>query len=194
MLIVTCLADCTETSKSFKIAPYVGTASLCRCGKTGTGMSGLRTALAPPVSCRLTEVRVPPPLHVQGTSQQRERLQQMTDQADSPRTRTRVQMVLLSPAGYDVPAIAAITQQSDETIRRRLHRSDDEGGDGLLELPHPGCLPDITLAIETFLRECIAHHSPHEFGWVRATWTTALFAQVAKRQFRIRVTGECIRQ
>jgi transposase len=103
-------------------------------------------------------------------------------------------MVLLSQAGYDVSVIAAITQQSDETIRRWLHRFGAAGCDGLLELPHPGRPPDITLAIETFLWECIAHHSPHEFGLVRATWTTALLAQVVKRQLRIRVTGECIRQ
>jgi len=135
-----------------------------------------------------------PPLHVQVTSQQRERLQQMYDQADSPRTRTRAQIVLLSQAGYDVSAIAAITQQSDETIRRWLHRFSDEGCDGLLELPHPGRPPDITLAVKTFLRECIAHRSPHEFGFVRATWTTALLAQVVKRQFRIHVSDECIRQ
>ena len=135
-----------------------------------------------------------PSLQVHVTVPQRERWQQMYGQADSPRTRTRVQMVLLSQAGYDVPAIGAITQQNDETIRRWLHRFEEEGCDGLLELPHPGRPPDITRAIETFLRECIEHHSPHEFGLVRATWTTALLAQVVQRQFRIRVTAECIRQ
>ncbi len=135
-----------------------------------------------------------PPLHIHVTSKQCERLQQMYNQADSPRTRTRVQIVLLSQAGYDVSAIAAITQQSDETIRRWLHRFGDEGSDGLLELPHLGRPPDITLAIETFIRECIEHHSPHELGFVRATWTTALLAKVVERQFRICVTDECIRQ
>ena len=87
-----------------------------------------------------------PPLHVQVTSQQRKRLQQMYDQADSPRMRTRVQMVLLSQAGYDVPAIAAITQQSDETIRRWLHRFGEEGCDGLLELP--GLLEELNVSPE----------------------------------------------
>lgn len=135
-----------------------------------------------------------PPLQVHVTAQQRERLQQMYNQADSPRTRTRVQMVLLSQAGYEVSAIAAITQQSDETVRRWLHRFEAEGCNGVLELPHLGRPPDITPAIETFIRECLAHHSPHEFGLVRATWTTALLAKVVARRFRIRVTDECIRQ
>jgi transposase len=135
-----------------------------------------------------------PPLQVHVTAQQRARLQQMYHQADSPRTRTRVQMVLLSQAGYAVSAIATITQQSDETIRRWLHRFADEGCDGLLELPHLGRPPGITRAIETFIWECVVQHSPHEFGFVRATWTTALIAKVVERHFQIHVTAECIRQ
>ena len=135
-----------------------------------------------------------PPLQIHVSDKQHERLQQMYDQADAPRTRTRVQIVLLSQAGYGISAIAAITQQSDETVRRWLHRFEDEGCDGLRELPHLGRPPDITQAIETFLQEWVAHHSPHEFGLVRATWTTALLAKVIERQFRIRVTDECIRQ
>ena len=134
------------------------------------------------------------PLQVHVTAQQRARLQQMYHQAESPRTRTRIQMVLLSHAGYAVSAIATITQQSDETVRRWLHRFDEAGCDGLLELPHWGRPPDITPALETFIRECIVHHSPHEFGFVRATWTTALLAKVVERRFQIRVTDECIRQ
>ena len=135
-----------------------------------------------------------PPLQIRVTAQQRMRLQYLYDQADSPRTRTRVQMVLLSQAGYAVAAIATITQQSDETVRRWLHRFAEEGCDGLLELPHVGRPPDITPVIDTFIRECIVHRSPHEFGFVRATWTTALIAKVVERRFQIRVTDECIRQ
>ena len=135
-----------------------------------------------------------PSFRVRVTAHQRARLQQLYAQADSPRTRTRVQMVWLSQAGYDVFTIAAITRQSDETVRRWLHRFADEGCDGLLELPHLGRPPDITPALEIFIRKCIAQHSPHEFGFVRATWTTALIAKVIERRFQIRVTDECIRQ
>jgi transposase len=135
-----------------------------------------------------------PPLQIHVTPKQRERLQRLYEQAGSPRSRTRVQLVLLSHAGYDVAAIAAITQQSDETVRRWLHRFAADGCDGLRELPHPGRPPDITLVIRTFIHECIDQHSPHEFGFVRATWTTTLLAQVVARRYRIRVTDECIRQ
>lgn len=134
-----------------------------------------------------------PPLQIHVTPKQHKRLQRMYEQADSPHTRTHVQVVLLSQAGYDVSAIAAITQQSDETVRRWLHRFAAEGCRGLLELPHVGRPPDITLTIETFLRECIEQHSPHDFGFVRATWTTALLAKTVERRYRIRVTDECIR-
>jgi transposase len=134
-----------------------------------------------------------PPLQIHVTPKQHKRLQRMYEQADSPRTRTHVQLVWLSQAGYAVSAIATITQQSDETVRRWLHRFAAEGCDGLLELPHLGRPPDITLVIETFIRECIEQRSPHEFGFVRATWTTALLAQAVERRYRIRVTDECIR-
>ncbi len=134
------------------------------------------------------------PLSVRATASQLKSLQKLYDHPDSPRTRTRVQMVLLSHGGYQVIEIAKITQQSDETVRRWLQRFIQEGCAGLREAPHLGRPPDITPAIEVFLRDCIEHRSPHDFSFVRATWTTALLARVVQQQFQRRVTPECIRQ
>jgi transposase len=103
-------------------------------------------------------------------------------------------MILLSLGGYQVDEIAKITNQSDETVRRWLQRFRQEGCAGLREAPHSGRPPDITPTVELFLRDCIEHRSPHAFGFVRATWTAALLAQVVTRQYHRAVTSECIRQ
>ena len=134
------------------------------------------------------------PLYVRATATQVKCLHKLYDKPDSPRTRTRIQMILLSVDGYQVDEIAQITNQSDETVRRWLQRFLQEGCAGLREAPHSGRPPDITPAVELFLRDCIEHRSPHTFGFVRATWTAALLAQVVKRQYHRAVTAECIRQ
>src|SRR5438105_10164959 len=57
----------------------------------------------------------------------------------------------------------------------------------------PGRLPEITAGIEKFLWECV-EQSPRDFGLHRPSWTTALLAKLVKRQFKVEVTPECIRQ
>jgi len=121
------------------------------------------------------------------------RLREMYDQADCPRLRRRVQMVLLAQAGYVIQEIARITRQSAVTVRRWLHRCEAEGCAGLMEAPRSGRPPAITTAIEAFLREAVVK-SPRDYGYARPGWTTALLARLVRRQFKRAVTDECIRQ
>ncbi len=121
------------------------------------------------------------------------RLRKMYDQADCPRLRRRVQIVLLANSGYATREIARITRQSPMSVRRWLHRFEAEGCAGLLEAPRSGRPPAITTAIETFLREAVVK-SPRDFGYARPGWTTALLAKLVRRQFKRAVTDECIRQ
>ena len=58
-----------------------------------------------------------PPLKIRLRGRQRSRLQRMFDETNCPRTRIRIQIVLLAEAERTVPDIAAITQQSDDTVR-----------------------------------------------------------------------------
>jgi putative transposase len=117
----------------------------------------------------------------------------MYHQADDPRTQLRVQMVLLCQAGHSVGEIGQITRKSDDAVRYWLHRFQEAGCAGLIEAPHSGRPPEITPAIEVFLRECIPQ-SPRAFKLKRPSWTTALLAQLVKRRFKVEVTDECIRQ
>lgn len=134
-----------------------------------------------------------PPLRIQVCGRQLACLEQMYREADDPRTQLRVQMVLLSRAGHSVEEIGQITRKSDDAVRYWLHRFQEAGTTGLIEAPHSGRPPEITPAIEAFLRECIPQ-SPRDFRLQRPSWTTALLAEVVKRRFKVQVTDECIRQ
>ncbi len=121
------------------------------------------------------------------------RLRQMYDQADCPRLRRRVQIVLLAQVDYPIPEIVRITRQSAWTVRRWLHRFEVEGCAGLMEAPRSGRPPALTTAIELYLREAVAG-SPRDYGYARPGWTTALLARLVRRQFKRAVTAECVRQ
>ncbi len=121
------------------------------------------------------------------------RLNRLYQTTDCPRTRLRVQMVLLSSDRHSVAEIAGITRQSDDTVRHWLQRFLEDGWRGLLEAPRSGRPAAITPAAEQFLLECL-HGSPRDFGLSRPTWTTDLLAQLVWRRLKIDVTAECIRQ
>ena len=134
-----------------------------------------------------------PPLQIRLCGRQAARLQTLYREAKCPRIQLHLQMVLLSSEGYSVAEIATITRKSDDTVRYWLHRFQQAGCAGLVEAPHSGRPPEITPAIEAFLRECIPQ-SPREFRLDRPGWTTALLARLVQRYFHVRVSAECIRQ
>ena len=124
---------------------------------------------------------------------QKARLHQMYHATDCPRTRIRIQSVMLAIEGYSMLEIAGITQQSDDTVRRWVHRFVEQGCDGLWEEIHPGRPAEITPAIEDFLLKCL-QQSPRRFGFSRPTWTTAIVSEVVNQRFRIDISDECVRQ
>jgi transposase len=101
-------------------------------------------------------------------------------------------MVLLSHQGYSLQEIAAITGQSDETVRRWLHRFHRRGCPGLREAPRSGRPAKISPAVEQLLRQW-AQLCPRELDVQRPTWTTANLTRLVRRLLGIRVTAECIR-
>ena len=132
-------------------------------------------------------------LRVRVRGRQLLQLQEMHSQTHCARTRLHTQIVLLSHDGYSIEEIAQITRQSGETVRRWLHRFVQDGCAGLKGWPRSGRPPEVTPAIEQFLRGCVVK-SPRDFGVHRPSWTTALLAKLVKGRFKIDVTEECIRQ
>src|SRR5262245_27827422 len=134
-----------------------------------------------------------PPLHVRARGRQLRCLRDTLRRSPCPRARLRTQMVLLSHQGYSPQEIAAITRQSDETVRRWLHRFRRHGCPGLREEPRSGRPPKITPAVEQLLRDW-ALLSPRQLGVDRPSWTTAKLAGLVQRRLGVRVTAECVRQ
>lgn len=135
-----------------------------------------------------------PPLKLKAVrGRQLNRLREMYDKAKCPRLRRRVQTVLLAQAGYEVSEISRVTRQSPWTVRRWLYRFMDEGCEGLWETLRSGRPPEITPAVELFLREAVVR-SPREYGLAWPNWTTALLSKLIKRQFKRQVSDECVRQ
>ena len=124
---------------------------------------------------------------------QLQRLQKMYDRADSPRLQRRVQMILLAHDGRDTAEIARVTRQSAATVPRWLHRFEAEGCAGLEEAPRSGRPPQVTDAVEAYLRKVVVQ-SPREFGYARPGWTTALLAKLIRRKYKRDVSEECVRQ
>ena len=121
------------------------------------------------------------------------RLERLYREALCPRFRIRVQMVLLSMAGRTLSEIAQIVRESDETVRRWLHRFMVEGCAGLTERERSGRPAQITPVIECYVQACI-EKSPRDVGQDRATWTTKLLAKAVETRFGVQVTDECVRQ
>lgn len=124
---------------------------------------------------------------------QKARLECMYREANCPRFRIRVQMVLLSIAGKTIQEIAEIVRESDETVRRWLNRFIQGGCDGLTEGMRTGRPAKVTTEVECFLLTCI-EQSPRDYGLDRSMWTTELMAKAVEAQFGQWVSGECIRQ
>ena len=134
-----------------------------------------------------------PPLHIRARGRQLRSLQKILRRSPCPRARLRAQMILLSHQGDSLQEIASITHQSDETVRRWLHRFQQRGCPGLRQAPRSGRPPKITPAVTQLLRQW-AQLCPRELDVQRPTWTTANLARLVQRRLGVRVTPECIRQ
>ncbi len=134
-----------------------------------------------------------PSLKVRARGRQLDRLREMFRRTRCPRTRLRVLMILLSHEGRSIGEIARTTQQSQETVRRWLHRFRTAGCAGLHEAPHSGRPPEVTPTLERLLRDWVLR-SPRDLGVRRPAWTTAGLAKLLKRRRKVQVTDECVRQ
>lgn len=135
-----------------------------------------------------------PPLELKPVrGRQLNRLRAMYDQAECPRLRRRAQTILLAQAGYETTEITQITRQSCWTVRRWLHRFMADGCEGLWEGLRSGRPPEITPAIELFLRAALVK-SPRDYGLRQPNWTTMLLSKVIKRRYKCEVSDECVRQ
>jgi transposase len=121
----------------------------------------------------------------QPNEQEYQELRRMTQQ-EIGRVALRSQIILLSTSGFSVPDIAEIQDTSDVTIYKWLDRFDEDGPDGLYDLPRSGRPPKVDEAVNEAIEETMSE-PPTEQGYNFTFWTVPLLTehlqQITDKQF-----------
>jgi transposase len=106
----------------------------------------------------------------------------------------RAHVILLSAQGYRVPEIASLVGAHPASLRKWLHRFNQQGCAGLLTVRAGGARPRFT---ETQKRRILdlAKRPPRELGLNFSSWTLHKLAeQAAKRHIVDQISHEYVRQ
>jgi transposase len=104
------------------------------------------------------------------------------------RVRTRALMVLLAAEKRLVAGeIAAVVRESDETVRRWLHRYEAEGVNGLADAPRSGRPPTVTAAYRDRLLELVRRR-PRALDLPFSLWTAARLADYLADETGLRMS------
>ena len=135
-----------------------------------------------------------PPLRLSPLSEEQlDELKGLYRTTKDVRLRTRSQMILLAAEqGMTAPAIAQIVQESDQTVRNWLKRSEAEGIQGLKDAPIPGAPRKVTPKYVKQLVE-VVRLRPRSLGLPFSMWTLARLADYLAEQTGIRVEAETVR-
>lgn len=129
-------------------------------------------------------------LHIRLTSDQRDAVEALhRDPSLVPAERDRVEMVLLSAAGWSVPRIAAHFPCCQATVRRLFHRF-PAAGLASLRRQRPGPAPDV--ARRQQIRHALAGLLAQDRTWTAAQLAEALGAEgihLSARQVRRYLRG-----
>ena len=104
----------------------------------------------------------------------------------------RAHFVLMRDQGMTHPEIAQAMTYSVSTVQRWLSRFDQQGMDGLYDVPksgRPQIEPHLTDIIETQ-----AGQPPTVYGYLQTVWTVALLALHVFERFRVRVSPSSVRR
>ena len=109
------------------------------------------------------------------------------------RLRTRAQIILLAAEKrYMAAEIAGIVRTDEQTVRRWLKRYQDQGIDGLSDVPRPGGPRKVT---DDYLEKLLAAVQciPAELGLSFPTWTAEHLAEYMAGKTLVKVDPETIR-
>lgn len=115
--------------------------------------------------------------------EQREEFHRKTRETDlKPRYRDRLEIVRLSDAGFAIPKIAVILDQSEQRVRYWLKRFLEGGFDALSDAPHLG--PSSALTPE------ILEHLRAEIRKGERTWTASQLSEWLFDSFGVKLCAE----
>jgi len=109
------------------------------------------------------------------------------------RLRTRAQIILLAAEkGYMAAEIAGIVRTDEQTVRRWLTRYQNQGIEGLSDVPRPGGPRKVT---DDYLEKLLTavQHTPPELGLPFTTWTAERLADYMADKTLVKVDPETIR-
>lgn len=128
------------------------------------------------------------------TEEQAEELEELYHSSKDVRIRCRAQMVFLSSEqGMKCHEIAAIVREDEDTILRWLKRYQEQGVEGLKDLPRSGAPPKITQA---FVDELIltVRQRPRSLGLDYSLWTCQKLADYMAMKTGIEVSDDTIQR
>lgn len=131
-----------------------------------------------------------PPLKAEQLSE----LEELYQKTNTPRYRTRAQMVLLSAEkGLKAEDIAQIVRESHITVLRWLKRYLAEGIEGLKDAPRPGRNAVVTDEYRKHLLE-VVRRRPRSLGLEYSMWTLQHLSDYLAEETGIRTSYETVRR
>lgn len=132
-------------------------------------------------------------LEVKLTSWQRQRLQQIRDNAPTPRIGKRAVCLLLSAQGACNKLISQVTGLSGDAVTDIRRRWQQRGMASLRELPRPGRPPKVTAEYRKQLRKAI-RAGPLAHGYIFTVWSIARLNAHMQKTTGIKICNDWLRQ
>lgn len=132
-------------------------------------------------------------LEVKLTSWQRRRLQQIRDNAPTPRIGKRAVCLLLSAQGACNKLISQVTGLSGDAVTDIRRRWQQRGMASLTELPRPGRPPKVTAEYRKQLRKAI-RAGPLVHGYIFSVWSIARLNAHLQKITGIKICEDWLRQ
>jgi transposase len=126
------------------------------------------------------------------TQHEHDELQRMTQQ-EVGRVAERARIVLLSSRSFSVPDLCEIFEMTDDTLYKWFDRFDDDGPDGLFDLPRSGRPPELDQQAEQEI-ERVLEGSPLDEGYAFTTWTVPLLNEHLRQRLGLEVSDETVRR
>lgn len=125
--------------------------------------------------------------------QEQEWVHRLYQQTSHVGLKSRCHIILLSAQHYNVPQIAALLFNSEDTVARSIHEFNRSGLEGNLPRERVGRPAKIT---EEFLKRLLelVESDPRALQYPFSTWTTELLALALQEQMGLVVSESCVRR
>ena len=136
---------------------------------------------------------MPRAMEVVLSAEERQRLEELSSTAPSPRVRDRARMILCVADGMSRTDVAQVFRNGRVTLYRQLLRFRECGADGLGDRPRCGPPPRLSRAQAKELCS-LACQAPERHGYQTSVWTLALLQAEVEKRWGLKVSDETVRR